>query len=139
VRQSDSNGKTNFDRVSPLWPWQGKCRATFFWVVRLLCAAVRGSGQGNVIYGGTGTDFRSSLANARAWQVHNFRNGPVRIHALEGWGRVEVVPRRVMEERFALVYGAEGAGKGGTFDFSSKSGYFFRLPQEHGGDASGIA
>lgn len=112
--QSDSNGQTNFDRVSPPGQWQGMCRAPFFQVVRLLCAAVRGSGQASGIYGVTGTDFRSSLAKAGAGQGHNLRNGPVRIHALEGWGRVGVVPRKGMEERFALVCGSEGVGKKGS-------------------------
>lgn len=55
--------------------------------MRLLCAAVRGSGQGSGIYGAIGTDFRSSLGKTRARQVHNLRNEPVRIQALEGWGQ----------------------------------------------------
>ena len=100
VGQSDSQGQTNFEGVSPLGQWHGKCRATFFRVVRLLCAAVRGSGQGNGIYGVTGTDFRSSLAKVGAGQGHNLRNGPVRIHALEGWGRGRGGPTK---------------GNGGTF------------------------
>jgi hypothetical protein len=48
--------------------------------------------------------------------------------ALEGWGRVGVVPRRGMEERFALVCGDEGVGKKGSVRSFIEEWLFFPTP-----------